>query len=87
MGLSNVQFLDSKATRNLTEDCFGVEESGWDGFAVLTFDSLADVKAVYQDPEFVKWAVEDEPMFCAHPGISKRYAVTGTPNIAFEKSP
>lgn len=69
----------------MAEDCFGLEKSGWDGFAILTFDTLADVEAVYQDPEFVKWAVEDEVKFCAYPGVSKRFAVTGTPNIAFEK--
>jgi hypothetical protein len=67
------------------EEAFGLPASKWDGLAILTFDSMEGARAVFQDPEFAKWAVDDEPQFCAVPGISQRIAVIGEPHIAYQR--
>ncbi|KIW28583.1 uncharacterized protein PV07_08236 [Cladophialophora immunda] len=79
------QWQDDPEERKAVEDAFGMDHSGWDGLAVLTFDSIEGAKAVYHDPEFVKFATEDEPRFCKYPGVSKRVAVVGKPHIAWNK--
>ena len=77
--------MDDPDERAAVEAGFGLPATGWDGLAILTFDSFDGAKAVYQDPAFAKWATEDEGKFCAYPGITQRIAVIGKPRIAFEQ--
>jgi len=45
---------------------------------------MEGAKALYQDPEFTKWATEDEPKFCSHPGVTKRIVVLGNPYVIYQ---
>lgn len=67
------------------EEAFGLPATKWDGFAILTFDSMEGARAVFQDPAFAQWAKEDEPNFCAVPNITMRIVVIGTPHIAYQR--
>jgi hypothetical protein len=46
---------------------------------------MEGAKAVYSDPAFVKFVVEDEPKFCRYPGVTQRIAVVGKPYVVFER--
>lgn len=79
------QYRDNPNERLAVEEAFGLPPSKWDGFAILTFDSMEGARAVCQDPDFAQWAKEDEPAFCAWPNVSMRIAVVGAPHIAYQR--
>jgi EthD domain len=60
-------------TRLAAEEAFGLPASGWDGLAVLTFDSIEGAKAIFSDPDFVNYVTEDEGRFCTYPDGNKAH--------------
>ncbi|CAI7606563.1 unnamed protein product [Penicillium pancosmium] len=78
------QYHDDPTARADGETALGLPHSGWDGVASLTFDSAEGAKAVFGDPEFLDWATNDEPRFCAGPNIAQRMMLVGNPEVIYK---
>ena len=68
-----------------TEAAFNLPPSGFDGVSILTFATIADAKACFTEPDFLKFAKEDRPNFCKVPDTTMALTLTGKPTIIFDR--
>ena len=59
-----------------------VTDTGFDGVAVLWFDSEAERQALFDEPGFAKWVADDAPQFRAEQTLS---VVTREPDVVVDK--